>query len=193
MAACLQTGPSRSWLISQCAMGAGTFCRSLDWSWQSYSEAHRWRWNRSDNAQRQLGKVRPQMRKSAYFHKFWGTGWPSLQELEPYFLGPPGDQWFHKSGNDSAGFDAEGVDGTEHLQRGKGRVDVKLAMWGHPDLGVLLIYSKWGGGHKETFSSGDLDGCGSGCAARMTRHYLRPLHPWEAGRPRSSSRRRRIV
>jgi len=30
-------------------------------------------------------------------------------------------------------------------------------MWGHPDLGVLLIYSKWGGGVKEMYSSkGDL-------------------------------------
>jgi len=30
-------------------------------------------------------------------------------------------------------------------------------MWGNPELGVLLIYSKWGGGLKETYSSiGDL-------------------------------------
>jgi hypothetical protein len=30
-------------------------------------------------------------------------------------------------------------------------------MWGHPDLGVLLIHSKWGGGVKEMSSSkGDL-------------------------------------
>ncbi len=30
-------------------------------------------------------------------------------------------------------------------------------MWGHPQYGVLLIWSKWGGGHKEMYSSkGDL-------------------------------------
>jgi hypothetical protein len=38
-----------------------------------------------------------------------------------------------------------------------GRIDVDLDMWGHPDLGVLLIHSKWGGGVKEMSSSkGDL-------------------------------------
>ena len=32
-----------------------------------------------------------------------------------------------------------------------------MSMWGHPELGVLLIYSKWGGGYRATFSSkGDL-------------------------------------
>jgi hypothetical protein len=51
----------------------------------------------------------------------------------------------------------EGVEGTEHLPEGKGRVDVKLSMWGDPDLGVLLIYRKFGGGDKEVYSSkGDL-------------------------------------
>jgi len=35
--------------------------------------------------------------------------------------------------------------------------DIDLQMWGNPDHSVLLIYSKWGGGHKQTFSSkGDL-------------------------------------
>jgi hypothetical protein len=34
-----------------------------------------------------------------------------------------------------------------------GRIDVDLDMWGHPDLGVLLIYSKWGGGVKQMCSS----------------------------------------
>ncbi len=43
------------------------------------------------------------------------------------------------------------------IEAHKGRVVVRLKMWGHPELGVLLIWSKWGGGHKETFSSkGDL-------------------------------------
>jgi len=39
----------------------------------------------------------------------------------------------------------------------RSRIDVRLMMWGHPDLGVLLIYSKWGGGFKNLYSSkGDL-------------------------------------
>jgi len=43
------------------------------------------------------------------------------------------------------------------LDPNDGRIDVDLDMWGHPDLGVLLIHSKWGGGVKEMSSSkGDL-------------------------------------
>ena len=34
-------------------------------------------------------------------------------------------------------------------------------MWGHPQLGILLMYEKYGGGHRETFSSkGDLQRLG---------------------------------
>ena len=41
-------------------------------------------------------------------------------------------------------------------------------MWGHPDLGVLLIYSKWGGGVKQMYSSkGDLS---------RLREWVRSLH-----------------
>jgi hypothetical protein len=77
--------------------------------------------------------------------------------LEPYFLAPPGQRWFFETGNDSGSLRAEGVDGTQHLDPKKGRIDIALQMWGNPDLGVLLIYSKWGGGHKQMYSSkGDL-------------------------------------
>jgi hypothetical protein len=97
------------------------------------------------------------MRKSAYFASRPIEGWPSPRELEPYFLAPPGQRWFFETRNDSGGFSAEGVDGTEHLEANKGRIDIDLEMWGNPDLGVLLIYSKWGGGYKQTYSSkGDL-------------------------------------
>ena len=97
------------------------------------------------------------MRKHAYFDSRPREGWPRLEELRPYFLAPKGQRWFYKSGNDSAGFDAEGVDGTEHLERGKGRIDVSLGMWGHPEHGVLLIWSKWGGGNKQNYTSkGDM-------------------------------------
>jgi hypothetical protein len=98
------------------------------------------------------------MKKHAYFDNYWDSGWPTVSWLERYFLAPPGKRWFFESGNDSAGFDAEGVDGTEHLQANKGRIDIHLSMWGHPTLGVLLIYEKRGGGYKDVLSSrGDLN------------------------------------
>jgi hypothetical protein len=98
------------------------------------------------------------MRKHAYFHTFRGEGWPDIKFLEPYFLLPPAPHgWFHNSGNDSAGLDLLGVDGTDHLPRFEGRIDIHLSMWGNPDLGVLLIYSKAGGGKREDYTSkGDL-------------------------------------
>jgi immunity protein Imm1 of predicted polymorphic toxin system len=97
------------------------------------------------------------MKKRAYFDTYWGKGWPALDWLRPYFLAPSGQRWFFDSGNDSAGIDLEGVEGTEHLELGKGRVDIHLAMWGHPQHGVLIIYSKRGGGYREDYTSkGDL-------------------------------------
>jgi hypothetical protein len=97
------------------------------------------------------------MRKCAYLDLRRSNGWPRPEELEQYFLGPPRQRWAFESGNDNAGLAVEGVDGTEDKERHEGRIDVDLDMWGHPDLGVLLIYSKWGGGVKEMCSSkGDL-------------------------------------
>ncbi len=97
------------------------------------------------------------MRKTVHFADWRGEGWPSVDDLEPYFLAPPRQRWFFETGNDAAILQVMGVDGTEHLEQGKGRIDVDLEMWGHRDLGVLLIYSKWGGGHQENYSSkGDL-------------------------------------
>jgi hypothetical protein len=99
------------------------------------------------------------MRKRAYFDVFkfiHENAWPSPSQLEPYFLAPPGQRWTFDTGNDNWGLYAEGVDGTEGLEEND-RIDVTLHMWGHPDLGVLLIYSKWGGGFKNLYSSkGDL-------------------------------------
>jgi hypothetical protein len=88
--------------------------------------------------------------------------------LERYFLAPPGQRWFFETENDSACLMAEGVDGTEHLEADKGRIDVDLDMWGNPEHGVLLIYSKWGGGLKQTYSS-------KGDFARL-RERVRSMH-----------------
>lgn len=95
------------------------------------------------------------MRKHAYFHTYRGSGWPSQDFLKPYFRKPEQDfGWFPDSGNDSGGLDLIGVDGTDRLPRFEGRIDVKLDMWGDPDLGVLLHYSKRGGGYRDEFFSG---------------------------------------
>ena len=97
------------------------------------------------------------MHKRAYFDLYWGPGWPQLDWLAPYFLASPDKRWFFAEGNDSAALYGEGIDGTEHLPQGRGRIDVELEMWGHPQHGVLLIYSKRGSGRRDTFTSkGDL-------------------------------------
>jgi hypothetical protein len=97
------------------------------------------------------------MKKRALFDTHWGAGWPALSWLEPYFLVRPERRWPFSGGSDSAEFSAEGVDGTDHLQANKGRIDIRLEVWGNAKLGVLLIYSKRGGGYKDVFSSkGDL-------------------------------------
>jgi hypothetical protein len=97
------------------------------------------------------------MGKRSYFDVFDGRGWPTPSDLEHYFLAPSGKRWTFETGNDSWGLHWEGADGTNDLEIGKGRIDIRLEMWGHPDLGVLIIYSKWGGGHKQTYTSrGDL-------------------------------------
>lgn len=108
------------------------------------------------------------MRRDIYFDRRFGPGWPPPEELKPYFLAPKGKEWFYAGGNDTAGFTLEGVEGTEHLPEGRGRIDIRLSMWGNPELGVLLIYSKRGGGHRETYSSkGDLS---------KLRQWVRTLH-----------------
>jgi len=93
------------------------------------------------------------MRRTTYLDLRRRNGWPNPKELEPYFLGPPAQRLAFESANDNAGLAAEGVDGTEDLDTNEGRIDVDLDMWGHPELGVLLVYSKWGGGSKQMYSS----------------------------------------
>ncbi len=74
------------------------------------------------------------MRKTVHFADWRGEGWPSVDDLEPYFLAPPRQRWFFETGNDAAILQVMGVDGTEHLEQGKGRIDVDLEMWGHRDF-----------------------------------------------------------
>jgi hypothetical protein len=108
------------------------------------------------------------MRKTSYFASLMREGWPNSGELEHYFLAPPGKRWFFETRNDGGIFTAEGVDGTENLQANRGRIDIDLQMWGNDDLGVLLVYAKRGGGHKDIYSSkGDLT---------RLREWVRSLH-----------------
>ena len=97
------------------------------------------------------------MHKRTYFTTYWGAGWPDPKWLARYFLTSVGHHQFFESGNDSWGLTAEGVDGTEHLQPTKGRVDVDLTILGNLDHGILLNYRKWGGGLVQSYySRGDL-------------------------------------
>ena len=97
------------------------------------------------------------MRKYMYFASQRAWRWPAPEEIAPYFLAPKGQEWSYSGGNDSWGLRAEGLYETEALDFGKGRVDAELSMWGNGEHGVLLIYSKRGGGYRETFSSkGDM-------------------------------------
>lgn len=109
------------------------------------------------------------MKKDIYFDDYFGPGWPPLSALEPYFLAPPGKEWFYTGGNDSGGLSLEGLDGTEHLAYGRGRKDIRLSMWGNPELGVLLQYARYGGGvpRQDWFSKGDM---------RKIRQWVRSLH-----------------
>lgn len=92
------------------------------------------------------------MRKRTWFPLLPYEGWPRPQDIESYFLTSPGRKLLWNRA-DSYGFRAIGVDGTEQLELGKGRVDTDLAVWANLKLGMLLIHSKLGGGHREVFSS----------------------------------------
>lgn len=96
------------------------------------------------------------MRKRFYFNSENGEGWPPLIWLKPFFLNPPNQRWFFETENDSAGLWAEGLDNTEHLRPGIDRIDLSLQMYGHPDLGVLLLYHKMKDPHGGFCSKGDL-------------------------------------
>jgi hypothetical protein len=104
-----------------------------------------------------MGSEWSEMIKDVYFNAYHGPGWPSQEQMRPYFLAAPGNEWFYTGGNDSGSLRLKGVDGTDALPEGKGRIDINLLLWGNPDLGVLLIYQKVGGGHRENYTSkGDL-------------------------------------
>jgi len=108
------------------------------------------------------------MKKRVYFDVFDGPGWPAPTELRRYFLAPPGRRWTFDSGNDSWGLSMRGLDGTEDLSTGRGRIDLDLTMLGNPDHGVLLHYDRTGGARRVSYySRGDL---------RRLREWVLTLH-----------------
>ena len=98
------------------------------------------------------------MKKFTNFERIKRDGWPDPEELRHYFFAPPGQEWFHTGGNDTAGLSAEGLYGTEHEDHLTGhRVDLDLYIFGIPSLGVQLGYRKYGGGYHESYTSkGDM-------------------------------------
>lgn len=108
------------------------------------------------------------MNKRAYFASRNIKGWPRPEDIEHFFLAPPGRRWFFETGNDTAGFDAEGIDGTENLEPRQARSNVRLALSAHPTLGVFLSWSKWDGRERQTYNSkGDLS---------RLRQFVRNMH-----------------
>jgi hypothetical protein len=94
------------------------------------------------------------MRKRANFDSYRAEGWPDPEWLKKFFLAPKGQQWSFFGGNDNWGLAAEGAEGTEHFgPTDPRRININLSLWGNRELGVLLIYKKWGGGHNETHDS----------------------------------------
>ena len=81
--------------------------------------------------------------------------WPEPKMLEPYFLGEKGRRWVFEKDTDQAALVAEGAEGTEHLGRNEGRVDIDFFLVGHPSIGVQLTHRriKRGSGRNESFSS----------------------------------------
>lgn len=88
------------------------------------------------------------------FDTFWGEGWPTAEQLKPYFLERTRMLWRISGGGDTASLVLEGVDGTGGRDLTEGRRDISLYFTGHPKYGVCLMHhrtSTW------TYSSkGDL-------------------------------------
>jgi hypothetical protein len=108
------------------------------------------------------------MRKSAYIASKRTPYWPTIEIIKQYFIPDSGPPWFYVGGNDSGGLDVRGMYGTDGLDEFKDRVDAGLSMWGNPDLGVLLIYQRYGGGYRDAYNSkGDLS---------RLKEWVRTLH-----------------
>lgn len=97
------------------------------------------------------------IRKQSYFASRPVDGWPRPEEIEHYFLAPAGQRWFFETRNDSGGFSAQEMNSLDQSIRVPGGFHLSFGMWGHPELGVLLTYSRWEDGTKQSYvSKGDV-------------------------------------
>ena len=109
--------------------------------------------------------------------KKWGSfgefhpddAWPTVEQLEPFFLAPPGSEWSYDGGCDGWALHGDGLNGTEQLPEAD-RVNVALRMIGNPDHGVYLQYDKWDGRTKSRSAFN-----GRGDLTRL-REYVWTLH-----------------
>jgi hypothetical protein len=95
------------------------------------------------------------MMKHTYFHEYNGDGWPELKWLEQFFLTKVGRKEAFGE-QESWGLKLYGIDGTEHLERYKDRIDINMTIQGDLNHGILLWYNKSGGRQWEAkYSKGD--------------------------------------
>jgi hypothetical protein len=93
--------------------------------------------------------------KTASFYTFGGEGWPDLVWLEPFFRSEVGRRQAFAD-RESYGLKLGGVDGTRYGRPSKGRIDIDLTIQGDLNHGILLWYSRSGGGQREgKYSKGD--------------------------------------
>jgi hypothetical protein len=97
------------------------------------------------------------MKKATHFLDYDQEGWPDPAFLAPYFLTASGRHRAFALTNDCWGLSLEGIEGTEHLSPVEGRIDIRLVILGHPNLGVLLYYERFGAKVAAFYSEGDLD------------------------------------
>ncbi|MPZ41291.1 MAG: hypothetical protein GEU95_25245 [Rhizobiales bacterium] len=95
------------------------------------------------------------MKKHAYFDSYDGPGWPDPTWLAPYFLTDAGRRRAFDYDNDSWGLGIDGLNGTEHLQQYRGRIDIRLRIFGNVNHGVLLCHQKFGPDGIDYYSIGD--------------------------------------
>src|SRR5688572_25361436 len=88
------------------------------------------------------------MRRGTNFLDHPSEGWPDPGWLRPYFLTPEGRQQAFGD-QEEWWFDIDGLEGTENLPSGKGRIDLDFILESHPHHGIMLSWRIWGGGRKE--------------------------------------------
>jgi hypothetical protein len=92
-----------------------------------------------------------EVKKNISFDRFIGDQWPPVDQLQPFFLAPKGQEWSYLGGNDSWGMSVKGLYGTAGLPE-IDQVKVILFMFGNPDLGACLLYDKWDGRIRHPYS-----------------------------------------